>query len=100
MSEATISVDTNSIFQFIVAPLVVAAVLGTFAYFRRRFRCIDELKEKSEKTDERTLRQSRAMIASAYRQDEITAALHPDSPVKSNLGPLTESLLKDGEGNL
>lgn len=86
-------VNFSGIIPYVVYPIVVAGILGIYAYVRRKFGCIDVVAARS-------LRQSHALIQNAYRQDEITQALHPDSLVKSNLGPMMESALKDEKGNL
>ena|SRR6185312_3030064 len=91
-----------------VAASAVASVIGYYVrqYFKSRKDCFTALKEENAsikielvKQDQRGIRQSRAIIAMAQRDDEITSRLHPNE-IRPNSAAEVEKLLQDEYGNL
>jgi hypothetical protein len=73
-------IDRSVVLISIISPIVVATILGTIAYIKKKIGCIDKI-------DQRTLRQSQAMIV-------LGNHISPD------VGLEIEKLLKDEYGNL
>lgn len=88
-----LDITANEVFVYIIAPLTVASIIAGFTILYRKLRCIDTINSRTE-------RQNTAMILVAKRQDEITEALHPDSPIKSNLGELCEDALRENNNSI
>ena len=94
----------ESIFTVLEQTLIVIAVASAFvtplvAYFRKKFRCISEVKDIQDDQKQRSLRQSKALIVLANRIDDINFNQHPEKG-KLNLGPEIETILKDERGHL
>lgn len=84
--------------------VVATGIMGLIGYyvrqyFKARADCFRKMQEELQKQDRRGIRQSRAIIAMAQRDDEITARLHPGEPRPDSASEV-EKLLQDERGEL
>lgn len=82
----------NQVLILVIGSLLTAGLLGIFKYFRDRMHCIDKINERTE-------RQSKAILLIAQKLDNKFQNSH-SSPENTNFAEEVETTLQDSQGNL
>lgn len=98
MSDTSLIIDANQIFIAAFGVILATALIGFYNYVRNRLHCIDVVAEKTKKVDERTVRQSKAMILMAQILDTKNDSKNPTSPL--DMAEKVKELLLDERGEL
>lgn len=95
MQDLITNLETITVVLAITAPITGVII----AYFKKKFSCIPKLARQADIQENRSIRQSKALINLSHRLDQINNHQHPDNQ-QTSLGEEAERILEDGEGKL